>query len=225
MTNIEIGLWADAPAASAERRFVRDGGGSPEAMSGLHVIAARADAARIDALLAAGAAQVLLGEAALHDATLVSEAAERHGSGRIGIWLPVRRASTQWGLDSTSNADFRVVAVSNPVPRWVALLEDGGSTDVDAVWWAGQMASAGCGTVLVSVPAPEDDDLLACAEMAEALGERFWLDTGSADPAELRFWVRYGQAARLVLPAGSDPQQVASTLGERLAQGGTACSG
>jgi hypothetical protein len=190
------------------------------------VVSAQADAGRIDEILAAGAEQVLLGESALQDSTLVAGAIARHGGERIGVWLPVRRAEVSWGFDTTSNADFSVVAVTNPVPRWVALLADRSATDVDAQWWAGQMIAAGCSMVLVSVEAPEDDDLLACAEMAEVAGERFWLDTGSADTEELRFWVRYGHARRLLLPAGCDMDEVKAALEQRLAQDEeVACSG
>jgi hypothetical protein len=190
------------------------------------VVSAQADAGRIDEILAAGAEQVLLGESALQDGTLIAGAVARHGAERIGVWLPVRRAAVSWEFDTSSNADFSVVAVTNPVPRWVVLLADGSHTDVDAQWWAGQMIAAGCSMVLVSVEAPEDDDLLACAEMAEVAGERFWLDTGSADTEELRFWVRYGHARRLLLPAGCDMDEVKAALEQRLAQDEeVACSG
>lgn len=197
-----------------------------EAVSGQFVVSPQADSARIEALLSAGAAQVLLGDSALRDESLVKTALAAHGEDRIGIWLPVQRAQTSWGLDTTSNADFSVVAVTNPMPRWIVLAADGSATDVDAIWWAEQMASAGCSTVLVSVAQPEDDDLLACAEMVECLGDRLWLDAGSAEVEELRFWRRYGQVSRLVLPTGSDAKAVRVALELRLAQDGARqCSG
>jgi hypothetical protein len=56
--------------------------------------------------------------------------------------------------------------------------------------------------------------------MTESLGECFWLDTGSADVEELRFWRRYGQASRLVLPDGSDAKAVRAELENRLARDG-----
>lgn len=227
MSEIRFALWRDCAESPGEGEcFVYDSGEPEQALAGCRVVAPRADAGRIDELVAAGAQQVLLGESALHDGALVSGAIGRHGGERIGVWLPVRRVAVSWGFDTTSNADFSVVSVTNPVPRWVVLLADRSATDVDAQWWSGEMIAAGCTTVLVSVAAPEDDDLLACAEMAEIAGERFWLDTGSADIEELRFWVRYGQARQLLLPAGCDAGEVEAALHSRLARDEeTACSG
>jgi hypothetical protein len=227
VTGYDFAAWIDGGEKACEgRRFAHDRGEPADALSGLCVVSPRADERRIGELLAAGVEQVLLGESALQDGTLVAGAVARHGAERIGVWLPVRRAAVSWGFDTTSNADFSVVAVTNPVPRWVVLLADGSPTDVDAQWWVGQMIAAGCATVLVSVAAPEDDDLLACAEMAEAAGERYWLDTGSSDVEELRFWTRYGQARRLVLPAGCDMDAAKAALERRLARDeGVSCSG
>lgn len=230
MSDYQIAVWTDeckkelAAAVAEGRRFVLDTGTSTDVMAGCHVVSPQADARRIDELIAAGAEQVLLGETALQESTLVMEAIARHGGELIGIWLPVRRVMASWGFDTTSNADFSVVSVTNPVPRWVVCLADGSLTDVDAQWWAREMIAAGCMTVLVTVEAPEDDDLLACAEMVEIAGERFWLDTGSADIEELRFWVRYGQARQLLLPAGCDVVEVEPALQSRLARNEeTAC--
>lgn len=182
-------------------------------LEGCSVISDRGDLGRVAALIDAGADEVLLGESALLDRTLIGEAVALHGGERIGIWLPVRRAESRWGFDTVSNADFSTLAFSNPVPRWLI-----GQTDVDACWWATEMLKAGCGKVLVSVAEPEDEDLSVCAEMAECAAEHFWLDTGSADIEELRYWVRYGQARQLVLPAGSDPVAIEPVLQQRLAR-------
>lgn len=205
--------------------FVMDGKVAGE-VSGQFVVSSQADAERIEALLVAGAAQVLLGDSGLQDESLLKEALAAHGAEKIGIWMSVRRAQTSWGLDTASNADFSVVAVTNPMPRWVLTAADGSATDVDAICWAEQMVAAGCSTVLVSVLQPEDEDLLACAEMAESLGDRFWLDAGSTDVEELRFWRRYGQVSRLVLPDGSDAMAIRAALEQRLAQDETRqCTG
>lgn len=232
MTDYRFAVWTDTlrpecdEAPCEGRRFVYDSGALTGDLAGCCVVSPRADAGRIDELLAAGVEQVLLGESVLQDGSLVTGAVARHGGERIGVWLPVCRAQASWGFDTTSNADFSVVAVTNPVPRWVALLTDRSATDVDAQWWAGEMIAAGCTTVLVSVAAPEDDDLLACAEMAEIAAECFWLDPGSADIEELRFWVRYGQARQLVLPASCDAVEVEAILHSRLARDEeAACSG
>ena len=214
------GLAEDtSPAAGS---FVFDRGDDADGLMGRRVVASAADGARIDALLAAGALQVLIGEAALRDAGLVAAAIERHGPERIGIWLRVRLAETRWALDRESNADFSFVSIASPVRRWLVLRADNSLTDVDALWWAGEMLQAGCAAILVSVSAPQDDDLLPCAEMAEVAGERFWLDAGSADVAELRFWVKYGQARQLVLPRHSDLDQAMAGLNARLTHEGRA---
>lgn len=219
MSDYRFSCWVDTGVQKSGYLHERDICGE-QSLDGCSVIAATGDPARLESLLAAGAQEVFLGEAALHDSALVSEVVTRHGGERIGLWLPVRRAETSWGFDTVSNADFSTLAVTNPVPRWVICTADGTPTDVDACWWAGEMINAGCGKVLVSVAAPEDDDLSACAEMAECAGERFWLDTGSADIEELRFWGRYGQARQVVLPAGSDVDAVQQALSRRLDEDG-----
>jgi hypothetical protein len=206
------GAGGEAVVGKDALAFVLDHGEDPPDLVGGLVVSPRADADRIEALLAGGARQVLVGEAALRDGGLVPAAIARHGAGRIGVWLPVRLVRSSWTLDRESNADFSFVSIPAPVPRWVALRADGSATDVDALWWAGEQVKAGCATVLVSIPAPADDDLLACAEMAEVAGERFWLDTGSADPAELRWWVRYGQVRQLLLPPDSALDQAMAAL-------------
>lgn len=232
MIDYRFAVWTDSVRSDCDeapcegRRFVYDSGALNDNLAGCCVVSPRADAERIDELLAAGAEQVLLGESALQDSALVARAVARHRAARVGVWLPVRRAVASWGFDTTSNADFSVVAVTNPVPRWVVLLADRSATDVDAQWWVGEMIATGCTTVLVSVAAPEDDDLLACAEMAEIAAERFWLDTGSADIEELRFWTRYGQARQLLLPVDCDADEVEAALHSRLARDEeSTCSG
>lgn len=233
MIDYRFAVWSDAVRTSIDdaapgegSRYVYDTKEISECLTGHRVVSPQADAQRIDELVVAGAEQVLLGESALQDGTLVTEAIARHGGERIGVWLPVRRAVVSWGFDTTSNADFSVVAVTNPVPRWVVLRADRSPTDVDALWWAGQMVAAGCASVLVSVAEPEDDDLLACAEMAEIAGERLWLDAGADDVEELRFWARYGQARQLVLPAGCDVTQTRMNFEQRMAQNKeVSCSG
>ncbi|NIR43778.1 MAG: hypothetical protein GWN83_07210, partial [Gemmatimonadetes bacterium] len=163
MSRYQMGMWSDdRETAGCERLFVREGSGAVQSVPGRFVVSPRGEGEHIAGLLAAGAEQVLLGESALRDASVVAAAVARHGPERIGVWLPVKRAAKQWELDTTSNADFSVVAVANPLPRWLALLADGTATDVDALWWAEQMTAAGCATVLVSVQNPEDGDLLAC---------------------------------------------------------------
>lgn len=207
MSPIALARWTlpgEPPDAFPPDLLLDRGGDVPADLAGICVVAPRAYAGRLDALIGAGAQEVLVGEAALRDPRLVRDGLERHGAGRIGIWLPVRLTQTRWSLDRHSNADFSFVSIPTPIRRWVVLRSDGTASEVDALWWAGEQLKAGCSRILLSIPEPQDDDLLPTAELAELAGERLWLDTGSADPAELRFWVKYGHAHRLVLPPGSD---------------------
>ena len=218
MNDLQIARWSEvAGEKKPSPTFVLDKGDTSVDISGCYVVAPKANRARIETLIEAGASQVLIGETALQDSNIVKELISEYGK-RIGIWLPVRRASTNWSLDSESNADFRFVSFSRPQPRWLVLRADGSFTDVDALWWAEEMLKAGCSSVMVSVKEPEDDDLLACAEMSEIAAEHFWLDTGSIDIEELRFWVKYGHAHQLVVPAESDIDELLVSLNERLLQ-------
>jgi hypothetical protein len=219
MSGVMLGHWlGESPREEHVPTFAVDQGEVKEALAGCHVVTPRGGRGRIDELLAAGACKVLIGEAALLDSGLVNEMVEKHGAERIGIWLPVRRTSANWNLDSESNADFTFVSISTPLPRWMVLRADGSLTDVDALWWAGEMMKAGSSLVMVSVSEPHDDDLLSCAEMSEIAAEKFWLDTGTTDVEELRFWVKYGHAQQLVIPAESELEVVLSGLNERLIQ-------
>ncbi|AXS84106.1 hypothetical protein [Marinobacter sp. Arc7-DN-1] len=213
MNDYRFSCWRDVGVTTQGPCFLHEAAiSAEERLEGCSVVSVTGDLSRVDMLLGAGAQEVLLGEAALRDNTLMREAIARHGGERIGLWLPVRRAVASWGFDTVSNADFSTLAITNPIPRWMIRLADGTLSDVDACWWAGKMIRAGCGKVLVSVVEPEDDDLSACAEMAECAGEHFWLDTGSADAEDLRFWARYGKARQMVLPAGSNAVAASTNL-------------
>jgi len=219
MKNLQIARWSEAAGeAKAVPDFILDKGDVTEDIDGCYVVSPMADRTHIEALMAAGARQVLIGEAALLDSKLVSDVVKQYGGECIGIWLPVRRASANWSLDRESNADFSFVSISTPLARWMALRNDGSLTDVDALWWAGEMLKAGCSSVMVSVDDPQDDDLLACAEMSEIAADHFWLDTGSADVEELRFWVKYGHVQQLIVPAESNIDELLVDLNKRLIQ-------
>jgi hypothetical protein len=219
MNNLQIARWSEAAAkAKGAPHFVFDKGDVTDDLADCYVVTPKADRTRIEALLAAGVCQVLIGEVALFDNNLVSDVVKQYGGERIGIWLPVRRASANWSLDRESNADFSFISISTPLARWMALRNDGCLTDVDALWWAGEMLKAGCSSVMVSVDDPQDDDLLACAEMSEIAADHFWLDTGSADVEELRFWVKYGHVQQLIVPAESDIDELLVDLNKRLIQ-------
>ncbi len=217
MTGVQLGRWlGDSTREEHVPTFVVDKGGDTNIFAGCHVVTPMGGRERIDELLAAGACKVLIGEAALLDSELVKEMVEKHRAERIGIWLPVRRTSANWSLDSESNADFTFVAITTPLPRWMVRRADGSLTDVDALWWAGEMMKLGSLSVVVSVSEPHDDDLLSCAEMSEIAADNFWLDTATTDIEELRFWVKYGHAQWLVMPAESELEAVLAGLHERL---------
>lgn len=214
MSPLSLARWGEpGESAAPSPVFVLDpGDADPGPIEGQIVVAPRADAARLRTLFAQGAAEVLVGEGALRDPRLVRDGLAGQDPARIGIWLPVRLTQTRWSLDRTSNADFSFVSIPAPIRRWVVLRDNGSASDVDALWWATEQLKAGCSRILLSIPEPEDDDLAPTAELAELAGERLWVDTGSADPAELRFWVKYGQVRRLVLPPASDLHQALAGL-------------
>lgn len=219
MNNLHIGCWSElVDKKEMVPTFIFDNGNATNEISDCYVVTPKADRARIEALLSGGACQVLIGEAALLDSNLLIDAVQQFGGDRIGVWLPVRRATTHWNLDRESNADFSFVSISSPLPRWMVLRNDGSLTDVDALWWAGEMLKAGCSSVMVSVDDPQDDDLLACAEMSEIAADHFWLDTRTDDVEELRFWVKYGHAQQLVVPSESDVNTLYACLNNRLMQ-------
>ena len=156
---------------------------------------------RADALLAAGAACVLVGEAALLDSTLVERLAARHGAARIGVYVPARRLEAQWSFDTTSNADFKVVTPSVCEPTWEVLRADGGGTGALAGWWIGEMIKRGASLALVRADIRDDADLNICAGLVEDCGERLWLGPLSDPAPRLDEWIAYGQLRQIVLPA------------------------
>lgn len=217
MNDIQIARWFGETTRDGNvPTFIFDQGDNTDEINGCHVVAPDADRTRIEMLFALGARQVLIGEAALTNSQIVHELVQKYGSQHIGIWLPVRRTESQWNLDCKSNADFNFVSISNPLTRWMVLKNDGHCTDVDAIWWAGEMLKAGCSTIVVSVNEPHDDDLLACAEMSEIAGKNLWLNTDTSDVEELRFWVKYGHAQHLVVPEGSNIHEIGVGLQQHL---------
>lgn len=157
--------------------------------------------ARAEALLAAGAACVLLGEAALLDSGVVERLAGRYGPGRIGVYVPARRLAVSWSFDTTSNADFKVVTPSVCEPAWEVLRADGSGSGAYAGWWIGEMVKRGAGLVLVQVDIEDDADLNLCAGLVEDLGERLWLGPLTDPAPRLDEWTTYGRLGQLALPA------------------------
>jgi hypothetical protein len=178
------------------------------------IILTTAGEARAETLLAAGAACVLVGEAALLDSTLIERLATRHGSTRIGVYVPARRLEVQWSFDTTSNADFRVVTPSVCEPSWEVLRADGGGTGALAGWWIGEMIKRGASLALVRADIRDDADLNICAGLVEDCGERLWLGPLDDPAPRLDEWVAYGQLRRIALP----PDQFQRYEQQRLAE-------
>ncbi len=183
------------------------------------VVSPTADRTKIRTLFTKGARQVLIGESVLVDKYLLQDMIKQYGKEKIGIWLPVRLTQRSWTLDRKSNVDFSFVSVSNPLPRWIVLKANGDMTDVDALTWVSEILKAGCSSIMVSIDEPQDEDLLACAEMSEIAGNKFWLNTDSSDIEEIRFWVQYGHVLQLVVPHETDIELLAVNLNTRLMQG------
>jgi len=156
--------------------------------------------ARASELLTAGAARVLLGEAALRDPELLPRLAARFGAERIGVFVPARLMEVTWSFDTVSNADFRVVTPSLCEAGWEILRGDGSATGIRADWWLGEMKKRGASIALVQVDILDDTDLNLCAGLVEDLGDRLWIaPRRQSDPA-LADWVAYGKATQIALP-------------------------
>lgn len=85
-------------------------------------------------MLNAGADKVAINTAAIHDPTLVANAAERYGSQCIVVAIDAKRVESP-----------------GPEPRWEVFTHGGRRpTGIDALAWAEQMAAAGAGELLVT---------------------------------------------------------------------------
>lgn len=159
------------------------------------------DETRARALLDAGARRVLIGEAALRDAEVVTRLARQFGPARIGVHVAVRPMEIGWSFETSSNADFKVVAPSRCEPAWEVLQADGRGSGTSASWWLAQMAARGASCFLVQADIRNDADLNLCAGLVETFGERLWVGPLTDTEPPLIDWVAYGQVRNLVLPA------------------------
>jgi hypothetical protein len=155
---------------------------------------------RIRAILNAGAPRVFIGEDALLDGALVEKLAAEFGSGRIGLYVPVRRMQVSWSMDIDSNADFRVMTPSVCEPCWEILRADGSGSGTHAAWWIGEMFGLGASDALIRVDIGDDADLNILAGLTERWGSRLWLAPLDEANPDLEAWVRLGGAARLAVP-------------------------
>lgn len=156
--------------------------------------------ARADALLAAGARRVLIGEAALIDGELIERLAEKHGKKRVGLYVPVRMLAVDWSFETVSNADFKVVTPSICEPTWEILRADGSGTGTHAAWWIGQMLDRGAQMVLLRADIKDDTDLNLCAGLVDKLGDQLWITPLPNTIPLFGEWIEFGKVGQLALP-------------------------
>lgn len=164
------------------------------------VILNKGDEARAEALLAAGARQVLIGEAALLDSGIIERLVTQYGKERIGLYAPVRNLAVDWAFETVSNADFKVVTPSICEPTWEVLRADGVGTGTHAEWWIGQMLERGAQTVLLHADIDNDIDLNLCAGLVEKLGAQLWVAPRTHCAPPLADWIAFGHVRQLALP-------------------------
>jgi len=211
---LTIARWAKGSAAVLHDHpmIMLDRDGLPSQLSNVSVVLEGGGLAQARVRLAAGARQVLLADAVLHDISLMRSALSEFGAGRVGAWLPARRAAVSWALDTQSNGDFKCMAPSNPQARWEVLTGDMRHTGPEVGTWVEQLARMGVGTILISVDMQDDRDLDLCAGLVERFGEQLWFSPLSDADTDLASWVEFGQVRRLVLP----DMPAAGVLTERL---------
>lgn len=154
---------------------------------------------RAQVLLERGAPCVFVGDAALADRGLVGRLAGRYGGERVGVFVPARRMANQWSFETTSNADFKVVAPSCCEAAWEVLRADGSGSGLSAQRWVDAMVGAGARSALVQVDIEDDTDLNLCAGLVETLGERVCLTPARQTAPALDDWIRFGQARWIAL--------------------------
>jgi hypothetical protein len=195
--------WADpAEAPFTEPVFLFDSDELPEDLGNASIVLRDGGAKRARDLLTRGATRVLLGDVALKDSSVVASLAKGMGSEKVGLWVPARRMTVSWALDTESNADFSCITPSRGKPAWEALLSNGNPTGADVTWWILQMFERGASMALIAADFSDNADLNICAEIAEQHGSRLWLTPLSRPDAPLRPWVEFGGVRNLVLPAG-----------------------
>lgn len=164
------------------------------------IILSDANEARAEALLEAGAQQVLIGEAVLIDSGIIERLVTKFGKERIGLYVPVQNLAVDWAFETVSNADFKVVTPSICEPTWEVLRADGSGTGTHAEWWIGQMVERGAQTVLLCADIEDDIDLNLCAGLVEKLGDQLWISPRANCAPPLADWIAFGQIRQLALP-------------------------
>lgn len=208
-----------------ETQFVFDGPGADAcAASCAGIVLAAGSEARAESLLAAGAQQVLLGQAALLDGGCIARLVEKYGRERIGLTVPVRHLAVAWSFETVSNADFKVVTPSVCEPTWEVLRADGSGTGTHAEWWIGQMVERGAQTVLLRADIDNDADLNLCAGLVEKLGQRLWVAPRTDCTPPLADWITFGQVRQLALPTALYRQRATWQCGDDAEQAAEAAA-
>jgi imidazole glycerol phosphate synthase subunit HisF len=166
------------------------------------IVLADGDEARATTLLNIGVPLLFIGEAALHDSSIVQRLAATFGSERIGVYAPAQRQTVSWSFETVSNADFRTVTPSHCEPAWEVVLADGAATGTLVAWWLGAQRDLGASQFLVSVAVNDDTDLNLCADLVERYGDALWLAPNAESAVPLSDWMIYGQARQLALRNG-----------------------
>lgn len=200
--NLHLHCLASDPheAAGFDAPLVFDAPGLPASLAGLAgVVVVHGDEARIAALLERGAARVFVGDAALADPAVIARL-QRFGAARLGVYARARRMVNHWSFDTTSNADFRIVAPSVCEPAWEVLRGDGSVAATHAHHWIERMARRGARMVLLQADIRDDADLNLCAGLVEHFGDAVCFAPADDANPRLDEWVRYGQVRRIALP-------------------------
>ena len=197
---IQVRRWAvPEQAPFDELVFMADGANLPPDLSKFCMVLPTAGASRARELLEGGACQVLLGEAAVLDGSLVQALVGEFGTRKVGIYVPVARMEESWSLEVESNADFKVMSPSVCEPCWEVLRSDRSRTGTIAKWWIEQMFGFGAGAALVVLDAMDDHDLNILADMVEALGERLWISAPLALQPDIAALASGGKPVQLAL--------------------------
>ena len=214
-----LARWSRPGAAALDGPvFMLDGGSVPMRLRTTSLVLEQAGIARARLRLAAGARQVLLGEAVLDDPGIVAAAVREFGPQRVGAWLPARRAPVAWSMDSFSNGDFKCMVPTNPQARWDVLRSDREPAGIDVERCIERVIAQGAGTVLVGIDMQDDRDLDLCAGLVERFGRQLWLTPLRDLSADLAPWVQWGQVRQLVLPDRPGSAALARQLVERFGQ-------
>lgn len=168
--------WISPPGAGRNRPFFLPlaacGSVDDAARAHCHVLIRSGRPEMAEGLLEDGFGGVMLGDAALDDATCIERLAARFGSARVGIGIAAARLEMSWTLDRESNSQFSVMTPSVGQPDWEVLYGTGQRTGTLVGWWLAQMFERGAGSAVLFVDVDDDVDLNLAAGLRETHGAR-----------------------------------------------------